>query len=430
MIDDLGKLTVIAIKMFLPQVADLLLGVIGAAYNPRGERLARAIRTAHQRSWDVLRIILSGRTWWNRLVRPDSDDLAAAVEQILTELAPAGIETMLGEGRRECLIELDNACRAGLLSWEPSSGISSKDLALTINVGRLGRHAEDTVNSLALRLAEHEFERLASLVRLKLPPQNQPLLVVVVGFFLRRAVEDDEVLARGVAHLQLTAISEHVAGLSESQQKAFEQFSRIYGDHARELAELLAPVPAMLDRISEGVDHLGKGIDDLGKRLAELEQAHRTVFYPPNEQRRSPAPQCAFEFASPVPPRAGNAGSIAAPPNRPLLSPDLRWASPMPPDTVPRVASASGGAKMPASPPPLLSESLRGPNIPARSPEQSRQEPLPGPSRQTRSLLSQDFLGGTLVAQGAEMPPASIPRTSPTAQSRPLLSEAFAIPVR
>ena len=74
-----------------------------------------------------------------------------------------------------------------------------------------------TLEALAEPLRQAGYSALAQLISLR-PTEGEPLLVVAVRYFFRRAVESDEELFRGLAWTQWEA-------LAEGQQRGFDQLA-------------------------------------------------------------------------------------------------------------------------------------------------------------------------------------------------------------
>src|SRR5262249_11526847 len=146
--------------------------------------------------------------------------------------------------RQSCLQELRNASRANLFHAGPTK-LEPADLAR--RAGAFARYSDP------LRLLDAEFQllgevgaelrqaghpNLAQLVVLR-PQSGEPLLLLAVRYFFRRAVEEDQALFQGLAFTQM----QH---LQSTQEAAFG------GLHAA-LAEQGARLERLLDSLQEVV---------------------------------------------------------------------------------------------------------------------------------------------------------------------------------
>ena len=109
------------------------------------------------------------------------------------------------------------------------------------------------------------YEALATFVELR-PAGGPPLLVAAMRYFLRRAVETDEELARGLTHARLERVA-------EDQRAGFDGLTEAFDAHAARLESLLGEVQQTVAQTHADVLDVKAELARQGRQMAELGQA-------------------------------------------------------------------------------------------------------------------------------------------------------------
>ena len=207
---------------------------LGQHFTDHSQRLVVALRGANERAWQALEVALAGESLWGKLDDADDRAFRQQVRAFLDAAPLGGLPSHGLEFRQQTLRELRAARKAGLLL---GGALLPNDLA--DGAAALARFEGDnlleeqwhTLEALAEPLRQAGYSALAQLISLR-PTEGEPLLVVAVRYFFRRAVESDEELFRGLAWT-------HWEALAEGQQRGFDQLADALREHGRRLDEVL-----------------------------------------------------------------------------------------------------------------------------------------------------------------------------------------------
>lgn len=174
------------------------------------ERLPKALSSANDDAWRVLELALQGQG-------EIGDRLAALPARLFNTAEKRGLADAVGAfldqhplslpdraAASAALVELRDARARGLLALggRDGLGIGTSGLAAHGDPFALLGAAQGAVAALADDLAGDGCTCLAEVLRAQ-PPHQPPLLAVAFGWFLRRRVEQDAELARGLSFTQL-----------------------------------------------------------------------------------------------------------------------------------------------------------------------------------------------------------------------------------
>jgi serine/threonine protein kinase len=203
-------------------------------------RLERALAWAHERAWKALELALAGDSFWERCrARMASGEDRAFRDQVRAFLDSVPADQLPAD-RPACLTELRALRKAGLLA---PGALDPRKLAE--DVGGLARFAEprqllqaqkQIAAGMAADLCASGHANLGRLLAVEPGPS---LLVVSLRYFLRRAVEADEVLARGLTFAQLE-------GLHAGQEQGFAVLQQMLAEQGSRVEELLGEVQVLV----------------------------------------------------------------------------------------------------------------------------------------------------------------------------------------
>ena len=223
------------------------------------QRLMVAIRHANERAWKALEIALAGETLWTRLARPED---RAFRQQIRTFLDNVTLPQLTGRDdfRRDCLCELQNARKRGLLLGPIVAGElaeSAGKFARFIDLSAVREAEQQALSELAEELECAEHKLLAWLLRQHVQP-GESLIVIAVRYFFRREVESDALLARRLSFDQAEE-------MTRVQAAGFQQLDAAIHEHGERLGEAL-------DGLAEVVAELRDSVRDLGQQVEKVLQ--------------------------------------------------------------------------------------------------------------------------------------------------------------
>jgi hypothetical protein len=216
-----------------------LVQVLGDRFGDSSQRLLQAIRRANERAWKALEIALAGESLWHRLDRGEDRAFRQQVRQFINSI-PLPILTGRGEFRRECLRDLQDAQRHGLLLGPivaEELADAAGAFARFVDMAAVTKAEREALESLADEVEQAGHRSLAWLLQQHAQP-GESLVVVGVRFFFRREVETDAELARRISFGQLEALTSH-------QQEAFQRLDLAltqYGDRLGEALDGLTDV--------------------------------------------------------------------------------------------------------------------------------------------------------------------------------------------
>src|ERR1019366_8187893 len=193
--DDAGELT--------GKLAGPVIQLVERHFTDHSQTLPKALAKANDRAWQALSIALAGDGFLDKIkvffAAGDDKGIREQV-QLFLQHKNIGFEGTSADFRKQCLVELKTAKKAGLLS---AQNLSPSDVARqTANFQRYADPkgmvdgAEQVVGQIADDLAS-EYPNLAKLLRQR-PHGGSPLLVSAFAYFFRREVETNDELAHGL----------------------------------------------------------------------------------------------------------------------------------------------------------------------------------------------------------------------------------------
>lgn len=237
--------------------ADQVAKTVVGYYTDHSCALPRALARANDRAWQVLAVALTGDGWFDsiKVSLTASGDARGFREEVrrLLEGTPA-------EFRGQCLAELKEALRANLLSAdELDSQVVARQAADT-------RRYADTpglIDGACLVIAAIADElapccpNLAKLLRQR-PAGGPPLVVAAFAYFVRREIETNAELARGLTFdglRQLAASQETAFGVINDNLTALgDRFDQSLDDAT---AELKTHISAEMKVLQGTIEKLG-----------------------------------------------------------------------------------------------------------------------------------------------------------------------------
>ena len=213
-----------------------------AHFKDNSDRLVKALKRSNNEAWQTLEIALTGGSFWDRcktyFAAGDQQAFKAELQKCLDGLTYPEVPDR-EQFRRYCLSELKAARKAGLLS-----GGSLDPEPLAAQAGAFARYSEptsilkaeqDLLQKIADDLESAKYQNLARLVAFQ--PRGEPLLVVAVRYYFRRAVEDDPKLFQGLAFSQLEQIQ-------SQQDRGFAALRDLIDQHQQEISTALDEIQA------------------------------------------------------------------------------------------------------------------------------------------------------------------------------------------
>ncbi len=214
-------------------------GFLHRHFVDQSERLPEALVRANQQAWKALELALAGDSVWDRakrlLIRAEQQGFREQLEQLFKHTYFVRFADQL-TFRPDCLRELQAAKQQQLLTHghlDPSQ--------LAEAVGQFAAHRDPLtildhelvlLEEVASHLRQHGFSRLATLVALRPEQGHQPLLIIAVRYFFRRAVEEDARLFQGLTFAQLEQ-------LQGDQEQLFAQLHQLLTQAGGQLDTLL-----------------------------------------------------------------------------------------------------------------------------------------------------------------------------------------------
>src|SRR5262245_9905056 len=212
-------------------------------YRDHSQALPRAVAAANDRAWKALGVALAGDGFLDQVklvfVGGDTRALREQVRPLL-EHSAAHFDQAPAAFRKACLAELRSARDMGLLATD---AISAEEIGREVVRFPFAANPHGLIDGSAramARLADDlgpHCPNLAGLLR-RPAPGGVPLLVAAFSFFLRRQVETDAELSRGLTF-------EGLRHLSAAQAEAFGALDRALGS----LGERFDAVLGQLGRI-------------------------------------------------------------------------------------------------------------------------------------------------------------------------------------
>ena len=239
-------------------------GLLRDRLSDASQRLSQALNQATARTWSALEAALAGESLRQRLValtaRAEDRVFAGQLRTFLATVPLGDTHDTDDAARRKALAELRHARNAGLLA--PTA---PEPLARFANPDELIDARDTSLRDLAAGLHAAGYIYLARVLAVR-PIGGEPLLVVALSYFFRRAVESDGVLFRGLAVERLGNLQ---AGV-ESGFAALELALDLHGDR---LAGLLDDVFEALSQTRDAVLDLRAAVSGQSEQLRAIGDA-------------------------------------------------------------------------------------------------------------------------------------------------------------
>lgn len=206
-------------------------------FSDNSDRLVSALRRSNDQAWQTLEIALTGDSFWDRcksfFATGDQKAFKSEMQKCLDALSFPDVPDR-DRFRRFCLSELRAAKKAGILTGgkidpEPIAN-QAGEMARYSDPAALLDAEQKLLDHMAAELKAASYENLARLVAYR--PRSEPLLVVAVRYFFRRAVEDDPKLFQGLAFTQLES-------LQSGQEQGFGLLHDLMVQHESQLSAAL-----------------------------------------------------------------------------------------------------------------------------------------------------------------------------------------------
>ena len=259
------------------QPLDAIAHFLGERIFDRSQKLPTVLHQSTEKAWRTLEVALAGESLWTRLVDKAEDRAFREQIRVFLDTPGAGLEGANKEFRDRCLAEL-REMRKKLPSAPPSVADLAKEAAPLARFGNTTGLVESEMTALAEMADELRYNgcpNLAQLIALKPGATQPPLLVLAARYFFRRAVEQDEVLARGLTHDSLQR-------LDEAQERGFAALDQSLDTFSRQMEEALTAVYDLLSRTHENVldikaelSHQTGLVRELADKVSQLLAGHK-----------------------------------------------------------------------------------------------------------------------------------------------------------
>lgn len=255
----LGRVTEEAAGKIVGDWAKKVAERVRGHFTDHSKRLTEALAKSNERAWKTIEISLGGQAFWDRFRAADDKALCEQVRSFLASAVPEDDPGYLAA----CLKELRQAREKGHL--DGAEGFEPHSLAGEIGPFERFDDPEillaaecSLVEEIADELSRLGYRRLGRLLKIT-PTRGQPLLAMAVQYYFRRAVEEDETLARGLAWARAVAIDRHV-------QDGFAFLAMIQERHGQNLEEALDS----LVRIETVVSAIRNETSDIHVKVIEI----------------------------------------------------------------------------------------------------------------------------------------------------------------
>jgi formylglycine-generating enzyme required for sulfatase activity len=230
-------------------------------FSDPSRKLPAAISRANDHSWRVIELSLARDGLWTRLVRlplASADERAFRREvQGFLERHPLAADSR-ESFRRSCLEELRAARNAGLLALrdedDEGTGAAGPDEALA-RFGKPSGLVDDAwqaVGDIAGKLRAAGYIHLPAFIE-EGSRSGLPLLVAAFSHFLRKEVEEDEELSRGLTFDQLQA-------LGADLENEFAGLHRVFGSLGGQLTGLFDGLSSQVEDLHGAVHRIERGL--------------------------------------------------------------------------------------------------------------------------------------------------------------------------
>ena len=237
-------------KEALGRVSGSIIQAVEKHFKDHSNTLPKALARANDRAWQAVSIALAGDSFLDQIKRffASSDDKGIR-EQVRLFLQDQSIvfEGTATDFRKQCLTELNQAKKAGVLTAPNFSSIEVDEVARQAASFRryadpkgMLDEAEHVISQVADDLTS-EYPNLAKLLR-QCPSGGPPLLASAFSFFFRREVETDDELAHGL-------FFDGLRQLSASQAKAFGEVGKSLISLGNQFEQVFEQMFEQLDRI-------------------------------------------------------------------------------------------------------------------------------------------------------------------------------------
>jgi uracil-DNA glycosylase family 4 len=241
-------------------------------FTDQSQRLSGALEKANDRGWSSLEIALAGDSLWERcklLLAPGEEKAFREQVRAFLDVAPLG--DLPGHGsefRQECLRQLRAARKAGALQ---AGALNAATLAR--EVGAFARFSDPrhliaaefrVLEQTAEELKHQGYGAVAHLVTLR-PDNGEPLLVLGVRYFFRRAIEEDSQLFQGLAFAQLER-------LQQTQEQGFAGLHRLLTEQGARLQEVL-------ESLEKTVAETHAAVLDIQEEQKRQGEQHRDIYH-------------------------------------------------------------------------------------------------------------------------------------------------------
>ena len=234
------------------------------------QALPRAVATAHDRAWQVVALALAGDTLLGRVANFFRDgDVKAIQTQIRRFVASAdtGLDGTPDGLRVRACGELHELKKAGRLTADVD--LTPLDLARFASPATVAQDARAAVHAVAASL-QADAPNLVRVLTLTPPAGGMPLLAVAFEYFLRRKIETNAELARGL-------LADQVRLLVLKQQAGFANLETLLGEATGDVIEAVGGAAAVLlaelDHIKANQAAQDAKLDDLLAGQAKANQA-------------------------------------------------------------------------------------------------------------------------------------------------------------
>jgi tRNA A-37 threonylcarbamoyl transferase component Bud32 len=227
---------------------------LGQRFIDQSRRLTVALERANEQAWATLEMALGGDGLFATLGRlfkqVDQKALADDVRQFLSASAGQLGPDRGPQFRRQCLLELRSARSAALLD-----GMAADPSELAQAAARLARFSKPeevasadfhALEQIGLTLPAQTYPNLRTLLLLHPTPGSAPLLADAARYFLRRQIETDPELHRGLSW-------SHAQAAAEAQSRGFEAVETALGQWKNELQQAIEDLLGKVDQIHGNV---------------------------------------------------------------------------------------------------------------------------------------------------------------------------------